>query len=117
MKNLIVILILLLAFSIQAQTSLKGTWNTGESNTKIEISNTNGAWIGKLKSSDNKKTEIGKVILKDLKKDSNQWTDKIYVIKRKQWYHVELDLQAKVLELNISVGFLSKTLAWNKVEE
>ena len=54
MKKLILAIILLFSFSIQAQSSLNGLWDTGENNTNIEVSEKNNQWVGLVKTSDAK---------------------------------------------------------------
>ena len=89
MKKLILAIILLFSFSTQAQSSLNGLWDTGEDNTTIEVSEKNNQWVGLVKNSDTKE-DIGILILKDLKKDGDKSTGKIYAPKRKKWYDVDI---------------------------
>ena len=49
MKNLLVAIIVSLSFSIQAQSTLDGLWDTGEANTKIDVSEKNSLWSGVVK--------------------------------------------------------------------
>lgn len=116
MKNLILFVLLCFSFSAFSQSSLKGIWNTGEDNTKIEIYQSNEHWVGKIKSSDNSKAEIGKVILKDLKKNDDKWHGKLYAAKKKEWYDVTIVTESDVIELKINVGFFSKTIEWEKIK-
>jgi len=117
MKNLIGVIILLLSFSTQAQSNIEGLWNTGENNTKIEISKKDSQWFGIVKSSDNDKGKIGKLLLKNLKKDGDKWVGKIYSAKRKDWYNVEIIAKDNILELKISVGSFRKSLEWKRSVE
>ena len=107
----------LLMFSIvytSAQQSLEGLWKTGKEETIIEISFSNEQLIGKIKFSNNKEVDVGKIILKDLRSEENKWVGKIYAIKRKEWYNVEIISKEEVLELKISSGLISKSLQWKK---
>jgi uncharacterized protein (DUF2147 family) len=113
MKNLLVAIIVSLSFSIQAQSTLDGLWDTGEANTKINVSKKNSLWSGVVKASDIK-DDIGELILKDLKKDGGKWTGKIYAPKRKEWYDVEIIAQENNLKLKVSAGIFSKSLEWKK---
>lgn len=115
MKNLILIVAVLCSFVAFSQTNLIGTWNTGEANTKIEISESKNQITGNIKSSDNPKAENGKVILKYLKKDDNNWKGKIYAVKRQEWYDVIITPKENTLVLEIGIGFFSKILEWKKV--
>lgn len=115
MKNLILFVLLCFSFSAFSQSSLKGIWNTGEDNTKIEIYQSNDHWVGKIKSSDNPKAKIGEVVLKDLKKDDNNWKGEIYTAKKQQWYEAIITPKGNILEIEISVGFITKTVEWKKI--
>ncbi|GAA3509949.1 hypothetical protein GCM10022393_23640 [Aquimarina addita] len=115
--NLICIISLLfVSTELFSQYTLQGIWNSGKDNTMIEVTESNGTIVGKIKSSDKKDIELGKVILKDLKKEDNTWVGSIYAHQRKEWYDVEISPQDNVLQLKVSVGFLSKTLIWKKTK-
>jgi uncharacterized protein (DUF2147 family) len=107
----------LLMFSIvstSAQQSLEGLWKTGKEETIIEISFSNEQLIGKIKSSNNEEAEMSKIIIKDLRSEINKWIGKIYAVKRKKWYDVEIVSKEEVLELKIISGLMSKSLQWKK---
>jgi uncharacterized protein (DUF2147 family) len=116
MKNLILIIATFYSFSAFAQADFSGVWATGDDNTKIEISKEDEQITGKIKSSDNQKAKIGKVILKDLKEDGSQWRGRIYAARRGEWHDVKITPKKDVLELKISVGFFSKSLEWKKIK-
>lgn len=101
------------SISLHAQ-SLIGIWKTSTGNTKIEILQFDGGCVGKIKSSDNKKAEIGEIILKKLKKENVKWTGKLYAPKRKEWYDVDVFRKDNTLELKINVGYFGKTITWEK---
>jgi uncharacterized protein (DUF2147 family) len=116
-KMKVITTLFLLMFSItysSAQQSIEGLWETGKEESIIDISLSSEQLIGKIKSSNNKKAEIGKIILKELRKEGNKWVGKIYAAKRKKWYHVEIISKEDVLELKIGSGLMSKSLQWNK---
>lgn len=110
----ITLLLFISILNLSAQQSLEGLWNTGKNETIIEISLSNEQLIGKIKSSNNEKAEIGKVFLKDLRKEGDKWVGEIYAAKRKEWYSVEIVPQSEKLDLKISSGFFSKTLEWKR---
>ena len=114
MKILIVVLSLLYIFQNSNENNIVGTWNTLEDNTKIQISEQNGILIGKIKSSDNIKAQVGRLILKDLTKNGNSWNGKIFAAKKNEWYDVEITAKKNALNLKIQVGFLHKNLTWEK---
>lgn len=51
---------MLRSFSIYGQSNLKGIWNAGKDDTKIEISEAKGLLTGRIMSSGNPKAEIRK---------------------------------------------------------
>ena len=116
MKALYIVLLLLMSVSVSAQEAIQGLWQTGRENTKIEISQNNSEWVGKIKSSDNEKATIGKVILKDLKKQNENWIGKLFVIKRQKWFDMEITSKGTKLDLIVSAGFSEKKVQWSKVE-
>ena len=91
-----------------------GTWNTLDDNTKIQIEDQRGVLIGRIKSSDNPKAQIGKLILKDLVKSGNKWTGKIFAVKKNGWYDVEINSNKNELNLMVQIGFVYRKLIWKK---
>ncbi len=114
MKNTFIICLLFASINVFSQSTLDGVWNTGNNNTIIEVTESNGTITGKIKSSDKADIEIGKVILKDLKEEDDKWVGSIYAHKRKQWYDVEIYRKNNLLELEVSTGFFSKSLTWKE---
>lgn len=108
-------MLLIMSISVNAQEAIQGLWQTGRENTKIEISQNNDEWIGKIKSSDNEKVTIGKVILKDLKKQNEKWIGKLFVVKKQKWYDVEITPNKTKLDLTVSAGFFENKVQWSKV--
>ena len=113
------ILILLMAlFSItnyaQSQSGITGEWAVGKQNTLVKIQQQNGVYYGEIKTSDNPKVKIGKLMVKDLKQTRGKWRGKIYAPKRKEWYDAEFTPKENSLEITIKVGFMSKTINWKR---
>lgn len=96
---------------------IQGTWNTGQENTNIEILQENDEWIGKIKSSDNEKVVVGKVILKELEKKGNTWSGKLFLLKRQKWVDVDLTPDKTNMDVQVSVGIASRKLQWTKIKE
>ena len=114
MKYLSLLAVIICSFSVSGQCNFIGSWDTKEDNTIIVISESEGNILGKIESSANPKAVVGKVILKDLKPNGNSWKGTIYAAKRKQWYDAVVTLNESVLEIEIQVGFFSKTIEWIK---
>lgn len=91
-----------------------GTWNTMNENTKIQIIEQKGLLIGRIKSSDNSKAQVGRLILKDLIKTGNSWSGKIYVVKKNEWCDVDITSKKNMLHLKIQIGFINKSIIWEK---
>jgi len=115
MKKFTIVLFAFFAvLSINAQDSLTGIWNTGEDNTKVEITENDGAFSGKILSSDNAKAKIGNQILKDVKFSKGEGKGKMYAAKKGKWYDATLKQKENQLELKIKAGIMSKTIKWKK---
>ncbi len=114
MKILFACYMLCLTISMQAQTSLVGIWNMGTDNTKIEITEDNGVYEGKIVSSDNANAKIGNQILKDIKSESGKWKGKMYSPKKSKWYNAVLEEKESELLITVKAGMMSKTIAWQK---
>jgi uncharacterized protein (DUF2147 family) len=114
MKILIVVLSIFSIFQYSNEHSIVGTWNTLEDNTTIQILTHKEMLIGRIKSSDNTKAQVGRLILKDLVKSGNAWNGKIFAVKKNQWYDVEITSEKNSLRLKIQIGFVYKNLIWEK---
>ena len=113
-KNILLIFLAFNSLAVFGQTDLSGVWDTDNDNTIVEISQVDDRYTGRIKSTDNEKAEIGKVILKDLKENGSEWNGRIYAAKRGEWYDVEITPDEDVLKLKISAGFLSKSVVWKR---
>ena len=114
MKLLILFISLFSFIQNYPNNDIIGTWNTLEENTKIQIIEEKGLLIGRIKSSDNSKAQIGRLIIKDLIKTKDSWSGKIYAVKRNEWYNVDITPKKNALNLKIHVGFLHKSIVWEK---
>lgn len=114
MKILFTCCILFSALTMNAQTSLKGIWDMGQDNTKIEITENNGTYQGSIVSSDNPNAKIGNVILKEVKSVSGNWKGKLYSPKKDEWFDADLKVEGKQLLVTVKAGWKSKTVQWTK---
>lgn len=108
----ITLLIFLVSFMSKAQ-SLEGVWDTGQENTTVEIKSVDGVYQGKVVRSD--KAKAGKLMLVDITEEGDVYEGKVYSIKKEKWYDATLELNNDVLNITVSVGFLSKEVQWNKM--
>ncbi len=117
MKNLIVLTVLsLLGFKLMAQQDIKGVYDIGEENTKVEIYDKEGSIWGKIVSSDNEKVKIGTDILRRFTYKDNKWVGTMYAIRKKKEMDAELVNEDEILNVIIHVGFITKNLYWKKQE-
>jgi len=120
MKNLrnIILVLTISLFSINsfAQSDVSGEYIVGEKNTIVKIEQHNSIYSGKIISSDNPNVENGKLMVKELKQTKGKWKGKVYSPKRKEWYDAEFIPQENKLDVEISVGFFSKTVEWTRVK-
>lgn len=115
MKMLITCLLVFSAISMQAQESIAGIWNTGKDNTKIEITKEDGAYVGKIQSSDNAKAETGTLMLKEVKAVAGEWKGKLYSPKKGKWYDAVLKEAEGQLLITVKAGLMTSTVEWKKV--
>lgn len=101
------------SISLNAQQRIEGLWDTGKDNTTIEIINEEG----NVHSSDNAKATTGKLIIKNLKKTSNSYKGKLFIIKKNRWVDAEFVPKENTLYVTISAGWQSKTLKWTLVKK
>lgn len=120
MKNLrnifLVTMLSLFSITVFAQTDISGKWNTGNQNTLVKIEKAGDAIIGKIVSSDNSDVRIGSTLIKDVYLKKGKWTGQMFAPRRNEWYDAEFKVKDSKLEITISVGFMSRTIEWNKVE-
>ena len=113
MKIGITFCMLCFALTMHAQ-SIAGVWNTGQENTKIEITENNGVYSGKIISSDNAQVKIGKQFIKDVNFAGGEWKGKMYSPKKDKWYNAVLEAKGGQLLVTIKSGWMSKTVTWKK---
>lgn len=114
MKIVFTLCILFSAITMNAQESIAGIWNTGQDNTKVEITTTDDIYNGKIVSSDNEQVKIGNLLLKDIKSVKGEWKGKLFAAKKGKWYNAILEEKAGKLLVKVKAGMVSKTLEWTK---
>lgn len=100
--------------SLSAQSPLDGTWETGEDNTVVEVSEQGGVVTGKLVSSDNAKAKVGTEILRNFSLVNGVWTGSLYAPKRGKEYKATIAPSADTLNINVSAGIGSKKVTWTR---
>ena len=114
MRIVVMCFLLISSLSMSAQQSIAGIWNTGKENTKIEITEVDGLYQGKIISSDNEQAKIGKLLLKDIKSVRKGYKGKLFAAKKGEWMDAELKEKDNKLSITVSAGFMSKTVEWFK---
>lgn len=115
MRIVLMLSMLFVTFTMKAQQSIAGIWNTGKENTKIEITEAHdGVYEGKIISSDNPKAKTGKTLLKDIKSIDGEWKGKLFAAKKGKWMDAVLKEEANQLLITVKAGWRSKTIKWAK---
>ena len=100
-----------------AQNALEGTWQTAKDNTLIETYQKDGAWYGKVISSDNPKAKIGNDILREFKQVDGQWKGKLFAAKRNREVDAIIEPNEDQLSIVVSAGFTTRTLVWKRANK
>lgn len=114
MKIVLSFFILFSVISLQAQQSLAGVWNTGKDNTKVEMTEDNGVYSGKIISSENANAKIGNQLIKDVKSVDEEWKGKFYAPKKGKWFDAVFVEKDGQLMVTVGAGMRSKTITWSK---
>lgn len=119
MKNLRIVIVMLTfgLFSIagSAQSNIAGNWIAGKENTVIKIAQEGSSYSGKIISADNPKVKAGTLMVKDLKQDKKGiWKGQVYAPRRDEWYDAEFTPKENSLEIEVKVGFTSRTMEWKR---
>lgn len=103
--------------SLIAQEELNGQWQTGEDNSVVEITETDGVAVGRLLSSDNSKAVIGTEILSNLTPSGNSWKGKIYAVKRHKMMDATIVSSTDTLQIKVSAGPVHRNVTWTRVKQ
>ncbi len=112
----LILFLLLSSPNIFAQQSIEGKWQTGVDNTIVETYQKDGAWFGKIVSTDNSQAKIGTDILRGFKEEDNVWKGKLYAPKKDKLVDAVITPAKDKLFIKVSSGLFSKNLEWTKAE-
>ena len=117
--RIILLMSVLLATSQAFAADISGFWKSVDAPGWIEIKLAQGK--GFVVRNDKFPERVGREILKDLKADDSEqglWTGQIYAERAGEYKDAELTLaEADRMEIKVKVGFISRTLEWQRVEE
>lgn len=114
-KYLTTILLITFSFlSAYANNPIEGNWDTKNYGTIVSIKKVDGVLKGIIKSSGNKNAKEGMQIIRNLKATDDGYEGEIYSVKRDKWMDAEFTRNGDVLEVEVSVGFISKTVEWDR---
>lgn len=102
------------AINMNAQQPVSGIWDTGKNNTKVEITQANNSYRGKVISSDSNKTKTGNQLIKDIKLVDGVWKGKLYNPNKEKWYDATFSKKNDELHIVVDAGMMSKTVKWKK---
>ncbi|MEO1255358.1 MAG: DUF2147 domain-containing protein [Bacteroidota bacterium] len=116
MKTLLISFALLFISVDQDQDDITGVWKMAENNAEVEIKKEGDVYNGTVVKSDVEKA-IGKVVLRDFKKDGDEWKGKFYAVKRDRMVDATLKSAGEnAMEMVVSVGRRTKTVPMARVE-
>ena len=106
----------LLSFASENSLDVAGIWETQHKGTYVSIkTNALGKPVaGKVLFSDKEKVLIGTQVLSDFKKDGEQWSVTLYSIERDKEFEGLIHRDGDILNIEVSVLFLSKTIEWTE---
>lgn len=111
---LITTLSLLIALSMPS-ADIIGIWKVEDQDAQIEIKEVKGEIVGQIVKSEKEKA-IGKTILRNIEKKKGFYTAELYSFKQERWFDAEITPKKEQLEIEVSAGWASKTVYWNKVK-
>jgi len=97
-----------------AEGALNGFWQTGEDNSIVEVTETNGIATGKLVSSDNPKAVAGTEILRNFSETSGVWKGSVYAVRRDKLMDATITPSVDSLAIDVNAGLISKDLTWTR---
>lgn len=109
------LLLLVISSQLAAQGELTGNWQTGEDNSVVEVTESNGIAVGKLVSSDNPKAIMGTEILRNVTQSNGVWKGKIWAAKRQKLMDATITPSADTLQIKVSAGMISRNVTWMRV--
>ena len=115
----ILLMTVLLATSQAFAADISGFWKSVDAPGWIEIKLAEGK--GLVIRNDKFPERVGREILKDLEADDSEqglWTGQIFAEKLGEYKDAEITLaEADRMEIKVKVGFMSRTIEWQRVEE
>ena len=114
------VIALLMAPMVMAE-DIAGFWKHAEEPGWIEISVEDGVGKGVVVRNDVFPERVGRELLKDLRADGKRedhWRGQVYAEKLGEYKDAEISLpESGQMEIKVKVGFMSRTLDWNRVNE
>ena len=109
------LLLSIISTNLSAHGEIDGKWQTGEDNSVVEVTVSNGVAVGKLVSSDNSKAVMGTEILRNVTASGDIWKGKIWAAKRKKLMDATITPSADSLHIKVSAGMISRNVTWTRV--
>ncbi|KXX69524.1 hypothetical protein AVL50_15750 [Flammeovirga sp. SJP92] len=100
--------------TVYAQYPIEGKWDTKNHGTILSISKNKEIYEGFIKSTGSKKAVEGKQMIRNIQPTKNGFEGEIYSIKQDKWLDAEFYPKEEIMEVKVSVGFLSKTVEWER---
>lgn len=113
---MVITFLLAILSSFNSQPAITGTWLIPDENVHVEITCEGDACNGKIVKAA-KQEVIGKEVLQELKENKGKWEGKFYAIRKDKLVDVSLKPQGEKMDVEISMGFASKSFIWTRIDE
>ena len=111
--------LLMLSSVVVAAGDLAGIWQHESEPVWIQIEA--NETVGRVQRNDNKPEAVGFEMIKDLAQTGNdkvRWTGQVYAAKLGEFKSAEIELiDEDVMRFKVKVGFMSRTVEWQRVDE
>ncbi|ACA86688.1 DUF2147 domain-containing protein [Shewanella woodyi] len=105
-----------LSFASRDALDVAGVWETQHKGTYVSITtNALGHPVtGKILFSDKERATIGTQVLSNFQKDGRKWSVTLYSIERDKDYEGQIYRKGDILNIDVSVFFISKHIEWTE---
>ncbi len=119
-KQILLTLLASLAAPVLLAADLTGFWQHEELPAWIEVRFEDGVGTGTVVRNDEYPERVGRVLLKELVPDEGEaatWRGKVYAERLEEYRDAEILLpKPDLMRIKVKVGFVSRTVEWNRVE-
>ena len=120
LKTFVAVSLFGLLIAKASAADLTGLWRHAEEAVWLEIMADGDKATGSIRRNDNKPELVGMNFLKAVKPDgksTNQWVGQVYAESLKEFKDAKINLKtAEQMQITVKVGFVSRTINWQRVD-